>query len=206
MPGGVVFGQRDAHSASFGSRSSLTAAVCAEVTLLVGALGAGSPVSGALAAIAAFAAAAAARSGRCCGAASTVLVAIGREAGGRAATASRLLAGFWSGNSGVDDDDELNINTPTPCQIGKRPPAAPKPKRESAGHQGVAGGGYLWSHELPWGFCGGFGGGSGGGGGARLYHTNKPHRPNEAGFRSNVPFSRTGMRLLNGLGSTRHGI
>ena len=146
MPGGVVFGQRDAHSVSFGSRSSLTAAVCAEVTLLVGALGAGSPVSGALAAIAAFAAAAAARSGRCCGAASTVLVAIGREAGGRAATASRLLAGFWSGNSGVDDDDELNINTPTPCQIGKRPPAAPKPKRESAGHQGVAGGGYLWSH------------------------------------------------------------
>ena len=41
----------------------------------------------------------------------------------------------------VDDDDELNINPPTPCQIGKRPPA-PKPKRESAGHQGVAGGGY----------------------------------------------------------------
>ena len=38
------------------------------------------------------------------------------------------------------DDDELNINPPTPCQIGKRPPA-PKPKRESAGHQGVAGGG-----------------------------------------------------------------
>ena len=37
--------------------------------------------------------------------------------------------------------DELNINPPTPCQIGKRPPA-PKPKRESAGHQGVAGGGY----------------------------------------------------------------
>ena len=34
-----------------------------------------------------------------------------------------------------------NINPPTPCQIGKRPPA-PKPKRESAGHQGVAGGGY----------------------------------------------------------------
>ena len=26
-----------------------------------------------------------------------------------------------------DDDDELNINPPTPCQIGKRPPA-PKPK------------------------------------------------------------------------------
>ena len=44
-----------------------------------------------------------------------------------------------------DDDDELNINPPTPCQIGKRPPA-PKPKRESAGHQGVAGGGYLWDH------------------------------------------------------------
>ena len=41
-----------------------------------------------------------------------------------------------------DDDDELDINPPTPCQIGKRPPA-PKPKRESAGHQGVAGGGYL---------------------------------------------------------------
>ena len=40
-----------------------------------------------------------------------------------------------------DDDDELNINPPTPCQIGKRPPA-PKPKAESAGHQGVAGGGY----------------------------------------------------------------
>ena len=39
------------------------------------------------------------------------------------------------------DDDELNINPPTPCQIGKRPPA-PKPKRESAGHQGAAGGGY----------------------------------------------------------------
>ena len=38
------------------------------------------------------------------------------------------------------DDDELNTNPPTPCQIGKRPPA-PKPKRESAGHQGVAGGG-----------------------------------------------------------------
>ena len=33
----------------------------------------------------------------------------------------------------LDDDDELNINPPTPCQIGKRPPA-PKPKRESAGH------------------------------------------------------------------------
>ena len=30
-----------------------------------------------------------------------------------------------------DGDDELNINPPTPCQIGKRPPA-PKPKRESA--------------------------------------------------------------------------
>jgi hypothetical protein len=27
----------------------------------------------------------------------------------------------------VSDDDELNINPPTPCQIGKRPPA-PKPK------------------------------------------------------------------------------
>ena len=26
-----------------------------------------------------------------------------------------------------DDDDELNINPPTPCQIGKRPPAS-KPK------------------------------------------------------------------------------
>ena len=26
-----------------------------------------------------------------------------------------------------NDDDELNINPPTPCQIGKRPPA-PKPK------------------------------------------------------------------------------
>ena len=41
----------------------------------------------------------------------------------------------------TNDDDELNINPPAPCQIGKRPPA-PKPKRESAGHQGVAGGGY----------------------------------------------------------------
>ena len=29
---------------------------------------------------------------------------------------------------------------------------------------------------------------------------NKPHRPNEADFRSNVPFSGTGMRLFNGLG------
>ena len=27
----------------------------------------------------------------------------------------------------ADDDDELNTNPPTPCQIGKRPPA-PKPK------------------------------------------------------------------------------
>ena len=45
----------------------------------------------------------------------------------------------------LDDDGELNTNPPTPCQISKRPPA-PKPKRESAGHQGVAGGGYLWSH------------------------------------------------------------
>ena len=34
-------------------------------------------------------------------------------------------------------DGELNANPPTPCQIGKRPPA-PKPKRESAGHQGLA--------------------------------------------------------------------
>ena len=40
-----------------------------------------------------------------------------------------------------DDDAELDINPPAPCQIGKRPPA-PKPKREPAGHQGVAGGGY----------------------------------------------------------------
>ena len=48
-----------------------------------------------------------------------------------------LARGLW-----LDfGDDELNINPPTPCQIGKRPPA-PKPKRESAGHQGVAGGGY----------------------------------------------------------------
>ena len=39
------------------------------------------------------------------------------------------------------DDDELNINPPTSCKIGKRPPA-PKPKREPAGHQGVASGGY----------------------------------------------------------------
>ena len=38
-------------------------------------------------------------------------------------------------------DGELDINPLTPCQIGKRPPA-PKPKRESAGHKGVAGGGY----------------------------------------------------------------
>ena len=29
---------------------------------------------------------------------------------------------------------------------------------------------------------------------------NTPHRPREAGFRSTAPFSRTGMRLLNGLG------
>ena len=34
------------------------------------------------------------------------------------------------------DDGELNTNPPTPCQIGKRPPA-PKPKRESAGHHGA---------------------------------------------------------------------
>ena len=37
----------------------------------------------------------------------------------------------WQRNSygdarSIDDDDELNINPPTPCQIGKRPPA-PKP-------------------------------------------------------------------------------
>ena len=43
-------------------------------------------------------------------------------------------------------DDELNINPPTPRQVGKRPPA-PKPKREPAGHQGVAGGGY---RPAPW--------------------------------------------------------
>ena len=43
------------------------------------------------------------------------------------------------------DDDGLNTNPPAPCQIGKRPPA-PNPKRESAGHQGVAGGGCLWGH------------------------------------------------------------
>ena len=36
----------------------------------------------------------------------------------------------------------------------------------------------------------------------RLYHMNTPHRPNEADFGSNVPFSRTGMRLFNGLGCT----
>ena len=30
---------------------------------------------------------------------------------------------------GRRDDDELNINPPTPCQIGKRPPA-PKPKEK----------------------------------------------------------------------------
>ena len=53
------------------------------------------------------------------------------------------FSGAWGrlGCVGLDDDDELNISPPTPCQIGKRPPA-PKPKRESAGHQGVAGGGY----------------------------------------------------------------
>ena len=34
----------------------------------------------------------------------------------------------------------------------------------------------------------------------RLYHMNTPHRPNEADFWYNVPFSRTGMRLFNGLG------
>ena len=34
----------------------------------------------------------------------------------------------------------------------------------------------------------------------RLYHMNTPHRPTEADFRSTVPFSRTGMRLFNGLG------
>ena len=59
---------------------------------------------------------------------------------------SGVLIGWPLVPFGVDDD-ELNINPPTPCQIGKRPPA-PKPKRESAGHQGVAGGGYLWSHEV----------------------------------------------------------
>ena len=37
-------------------------------------------------------------------------------------------------------DELINTNPPTPCQISKRPPA-PKPKGESAGHQGVAGGG-----------------------------------------------------------------
>ena len=42
--------------------------------------------------------------------------------------------------------DELNTNPPTPHQIGKRPPA-PKPKREPAGHQGAAGGGYEF-HSL----------------------------------------------------------
>ena len=31
---------------------------------------------------------------------------------------------------------------------------------------------------------------------------NTPHRPNEADFWSNVPFSRTGMRFFNGLGCT----
>ena len=31
------------------------------------------------------------------------------------------------------DDDELNTNPPTPCQIGKHPPAL-KPKIEPAGH------------------------------------------------------------------------
>ena len=56
------------------------------------------------------------------------------------------LCGAYHTNFMVDDDDELNTNPPTPFQIGKRPPA-PNPKRESAGHQGVAGGGYspiLW--------------------------------------------------------------
>ena len=76
--------------------------------------------------------------------------------------ASRWLGdgGWWSGNHSMPngpgrlgcagglrarpifhDDDELNTNPPTPCQIGKRPPA-PRPKGESAGHQGVAGGGH----------------------------------------------------------------
>ena len=49
-------------------------------------------------------------------------------------------------NDDDDDDDELDINPPKPCQIGKRPPA-PKPKRESAGHQGVAGGGFFFSFD-----------------------------------------------------------
>ena len=46
------------------------------------------------------------------------------------------------------DDDELNTNPPTPCQISKRPPA-PKPKREPAGHQGAAGGGYRYVACYP---------------------------------------------------------
>ena len=63
---------------------------------------------------------------------------------------------YWvaSFNDTGFDDDESNTNPPTPCQIGKRPPA-PKPKRESAGHQGAAGGGYLWGHAAL-SCCGGF--------------------------------------------------
>ena len=53
----------------------------------------------------------------------------------------RVDGGAAGRRGGGADDDELNINPPTPCQIGKRPPA-PKPKRESAGHQGAAGVGY----------------------------------------------------------------
>ena len=34
----------------------------------------------------------------------------------------------------------------------------------------------------------------------RLYKRITPHRPTEADFRSTVPFSRSGMRLFNGLG------
>ena len=34
----------------------------------------------------------------------------------------------------------------------------------------------------------------------RLYKRNTPHRPRKADFRSTAPFSRSGMRLFNGLG------
>ena len=46
------------------------------------------------------------------------------------------------------DGDELNTNPPAPFQICKRPPAT-KPKRKSAGHQGVAGGGYTITSFIP---------------------------------------------------------
>ena len=68
----------------------------------------------------------------------------------RAIKKRRLVGACARYFGGIADDDELNINPPTPpCQIGKRPPA-PKPKRESAGHQGAEGGGYIFRrHRAP---------------------------------------------------------